>query len=50
MSYPDIVYTPAYKKAFNLYLRRGVPIDWSLEQAALQEHPTTHYIWRILFR
>lgn len=45
MLYPDIVYTPAYKKAFNLYLRRGIPIELSLK-AALQEHPTTHYIWR----
>ena len=26
--------TPAYKKAFDAYLRRGVPIEWSLQQAA----------------
>jgi len=45
MSLPDIIHTPAYKKAFNLYLRKGVPIELSLKAAA-QEHPTTHYIWR----
>ncbi len=48
--------TPAYKKAFNDYLRRGVPIEWSLKAMAAargelslkaaQEHPTTHYVWR----
>lgn len=52
----EISRTPAYKKAFNEYLRRGTPIEWSLNQAAqrgelslkaaLPERPTTHYIWR----
>lgn len=52
----EISRTPAYKKAFNDYLRRGTPIEWSLQQAAargelslkadLPERPTTHYIWR----
>lgn len=46
MPLPDIIHTPAYKKAFNLYLRKGVPIEWSMKAAAMQEHPTTHYIWR----
>lgn len=41
----DIAGTPAYKKAFNLYLRKGIPIELSLKAAA-QEHATTHYIWR----
>jgi len=35
---PDIVHTPAYKQAFNLYLRKGVSIELSLRAA--QEHPT----------
>ncbi len=26
----EISRTPAYKKAFNEYLRRGTPIEWSL--------------------
>lgn len=46
MPLPDIIHAPAYKKAFNLYLRKGVPIELSLKAAAVQEHPTTHYIWR----
>lgn len=46
MPLPDIIHTPAYKKAFNLYLRKGVPIELSLKAAAAQEQPTTHYIWR----
>ncbi|MDO9459579.1 MAG: phage minor head protein [Alphaproteobacteria bacterium] len=45
MPLPDIIHTPAYRQAFNLYLRKGVPIELSLKAAA-QEHPTTHYIWR----
>lgn len=45
MAYPDIVHTQAYKQAFNLYLRKGVPIEMSLKAAA-QERSTTHYIWR----
>ena len=45
MTLPTIIHTQAYRKAFNLYLRRGSPIELSLK-AALQEHPTTHYIWR----
>lgn len=40
-----IRHTPAYKKAFNKYMRRGTPIDLPLK-AAPREHPTTHYIWR----
>lgn len=39
-----IIETPAYRKAFVRYLRRGTPIDVSLK-AYKQEHPTTHYIW-----
>ncbi|MGK2872444.1 MAG: phage minor head protein [Alphaproteobacteria bacterium] len=42
----DITHTLAYKKAFNLYLRKGVPIEPSLKAMAAQEHPSTHYIWR----
>lgn len=52
----DITHTLAYKKAFDAYLRRGTPIEWSLKamaqqdelsrKAAAQDHPTTHYIWR----
>lgn len=45
MSLPAIIYTPAYARAFNLYLRKGTPIELSLKAAA-QEHPTTQYIWR----
>lgn len=32
----------AYRKAFEAYIRKGVPIDFSLKDA----RPTTHYIWR----
>ena len=49
MPNPDIIQTPAYRKAFAEYLRRGTPIETSLKaalKAALQEHPATHYIWR----
>ncbi len=52
----EISHTPAYKKAFDAYLRRGTPIEWSLQQAlvrgelslkaAAPERPATHYIWR----
>lgn len=45
MTLPAIIHAQAYRKAFNLYLRRGIPIELSLK-AALLEHPTTHYIWR----
>ncbi len=45
MSLPAIIHTPAYARAFNLYLRKGTPIELSLKAAA-QEHPTTQYIWR----
>lgn len=45
MTLPAIIHTQAYRKAFDLYLCKGVPIELSLK-AALQEHPTTHYIWR----
>lgn len=45
MSLPAIIHTPEYARAFNLYLRKGVPIELSLKAAA-QEHPTTQYIWR----
>lgn len=45
MDNPGITHTRVYKKAFNEYLRRGTPIQWSLKGAA-QEHPATHYIWR----
>lgn len=31
-----------YRKAFEDYLRKGIPIEFSLKQA----NPTTHYIWR----
>jgi hypothetical protein len=43
MSLPDIIHTPAYKKAFNLYLRKGVPIELSLKAMA-QQHLATHYV------
>ncbi|MFZ5930880.1 MAG: phage minor head protein [Pseudomonadota bacterium] len=50
----EMIATPAYKKAFNDYLRRGVLVEWSLKQAAARgelslkaaEHPSTHYVWR----
>jgi SPP1 gp7 family putative phage head morphogenesis protein len=36
-----------YRKAFNLYLRKGIAIERTLhELLRKQEHPTTHYIWR----
>ena len=31
-----------YRKAFQAYLRKGTPIEWSIKQ----DRPTTHYIWR----
>ena len=31
-----------YKKAFDAYMRNGIPIELSLKQS----HPTTRYIWR----
>ena len=46
----------AYKKAFDAYLRHGIPIAFSLKQQALQtkrqrgtcpqQRTTTYYIWR----
>lgn len=45
MAQPEIIHTQVYRNAFDLYLRRGTPIELSLK-TALQEHPTTHYIWR----
>lgn len=39
------IHEPAYRKAFELYLRRGIPIGLSLKAIAA-ENPTTHYIWR----
>lgn len=41
----DVTHTPAYRKAFTEYMRRGTPIELSLKAAA-QERSTTHYIWR----
>lgn len=32
----------AYRRAFEAYIRKGVPIDLSVKKA----RPTTHYIWR----
>ena len=40
-----ILETPAYRKAFIQYLRKGTAIEISLKAAA-NERPTTHYIWR----
>lgn len=47
-----IVETPAYRKAFNLYLRKGFSIEQSLKMMT-HEHlhykmtgSGTHYIWR----
>lgn len=40
-----IIETPAYRKAFIQYLRRGTPLDISLK-AMTEDRPTTHYIWR----
>lgn len=37
--------TPAYRKAFIQYLRKGTAIDISLK-VATNERSTTHYIWR----
>lgn len=31
-----------YRKAFQAYLYKGTPIEWSIKQ----ERPTNHYIWR----
>ena len=31
-----------YRKAFQAYLRKGTPIEWSIKQ----DRPTTHYVWR----
>jgi Phage Mu protein F like protein/Colicin E5 ribonuclease domain len=45
MPLPDIIYTLAYRKAFELYIKRGTPIELS-HKAFSQEHLTTHYIWR----
>lgn len=45
MSLPAIIHSPEYARAFNLYLCKGTPIELSLK-AAVQEHPTTQYIWR----
>lgn len=44
MDNPDITRTPAYKKAFSDYMRRGTPIVLTVKAA--QEHASTHYIWR----
>lgn len=41
----QIIDTPAYRKAFIQYLRRGTALDISLK-AMVKERPTTHYIWR----
>lgn len=38
-----ITRTPAYFRAFEEYLRRGTPIEWTLNSEARQ---TTHYVWR----
>jgi hypothetical protein len=43
---PEVIHRQAYRKAFDLVLRRGTPIALSLK-AALPEHPATQYIWRI---
>ncbi len=40
-----ILETPAYRKAFIQYLRKGTAINIALK-AAVSEHPTTHYVWR----
>lgn len=31
-----------YRKAFQAYLRKGTPIEWSIKQA----RPSTYYVWR----
>lgn len=41
----QLIDTPAYRKAFIQYLRRGTPLDISLKAMA-EERATTHYIWR----
>lgn len=47
-----IIDQESYKKAFQEYLRKGTPIDWSLrqiletKQESRHNHSTTHYIWR----
>ena len=40
----QIIDTPAYRKAFIQYLRRGTPLNISLK--AMADERTTHYIWR----
>lgn len=40
-----IIQTPAYRKAFTQYLRKGAAIELSFK-AMIKEQPTTHYIWR----
>jgi SPP1 gp7 family putative phage head morphogenesis protein len=43
----QIIDRDIYRKAFNLYLRKGIAIETSLQELLKkQEHPTTHYIWR----
>lgn len=41
----QFIETPAYRKAFIQYLRKGTAIDIS-PRAVPTERPTTHYIWR----
>lgn len=41
----DLLKTPAYRRAFEAYLRRGIPLHLSLK-AVEDEHPTAQYIWR----
>lgn len=38
---------PLYKKAFVQYLRKGTPIERTMQELLTKaNHPTTHYIWR----
>mgnify|MGYP000572021665 CR=1 FL=1 len=43
-----VTQTPAYRKAFDQYIRHGTPIGLSLKAdgGSSDARPTTHYIWR----
>ncbi len=42
----NIFRTPQYKRAFEIYIRRGLPIELTLKAETSASHTTTHYIWR----
>jgi len=44
----SLTQTPAYRKAFDEYLRHGTPIDLSpkADSRRADAHTTSHYVWR----